>query len=460
MRGHRRGFFCFIEWLLQYRFVSLLERLALNRRELRAWAMYDWALSAVQTTVMVAVFPIFFIQVAGAGAPGTKAGQWWALANGIAVALSAILSPILGAIADAAAAKKKLLFAWTLLGAIGVAVMYTIGRGDLMLASVLFVLVAVAASASAVFYDALLPHIASPNEVDRVSSVAYAIGYLGGGLLLAANLAVIAKPAMFGLHSTDATFPVRLSLISVAVWWLAFSIPLFLRVPEPPRRLESDETTGQSPVRLAFMRLFETFHELRRYKQAFLMLIAFVLYNDGIATVQRMATAYGTELGIARESLIAAILIVQFVGVPATFLFGVLADKIGARRAILAGLVVYLGISVLGYYMKTAAHFYLLAGLVGLVQGGTQALSRSLFAALIPSHKSGELFGFYSVFGKFAGVIGPFFFAALLGATGSSRGAILSVSIFFLVGGAILMLVNVKEGTRVAREAEQATHRV
>jgi MFS transporter, UMF1 family len=439
---------------------SLLQRLSLHRRELRAWAMYDWALSAVQTTVMVAVFPIFFIQVAGANAEGTKAGQWWAIANGIAVTLSALLSPILGAIADAAAAKKKLLAAWTVTGALAVASMFLIGRGDLPLAATLFVIVALSASASAVFYDALLPHIASPGEVDRVSSVAYAIGYLGGGLLLAANLAVIAKPSLVRLDGADATLPVRLSLISVAVWWLCFSLPLFLRVPEPPRLLEPDEGTTQSPVRLAFTRLFETFHELRKYKQAFLMLIAFVLYNDGISTVQRMATAYGTELGIRRESLIAAILIVQFVGVPATFLFGVLADKISARRAILCGLVVYLGISVLGYYMQNATHFYILAGLVGLVQGGTQALSRSLFATLIPSHKSGELFGFYSVFGKFAGIIGPFFFAMLLSTTGSSRSAILSVSLFFLAGGALLMMVKVEEGKRVAREAEQATHRV
>jgi MFS transporter, UMF1 family len=243
----------------------------------------------------------------------------------------------------------------------------------------------------------------------------------------------------------------------VTIWWLLFSIPLFRGVPEPPRRFEEDERVGQNPVRVALSRLVETFHELRDYRQAFLMLIAFVLYNDGITTVQRMAAAYGTELGIARESLIAAILIVQFVGVPATFLFGMLAGAIGARRTILAGLVIYVGISILGYYMKTAAHFYLLAGLVGLVQGGTQALSRSLFATLIPHYKSGEFFGFYSVFGKFAGIIGPFLFAAIIGATGSSRAGILSVSVFFVVGGFLLTLVNIEEGTQKAREAEQAT---
>lgn len=440
--------------------MPLLERLALHRPELRAWALYDWALSAAQTTVMVAVFPIFYIQVAGAAAGGTKAGQWWALSNGIAVAIVAVVSPLLGAFADVTAAKKKLLAAWTLAGALACALMYFVGRGDLMLATALFIVVAISASAAAVFYDALLPHIASAGEIDRVSSAAYAIGYLGGGTLLAVNLVMISKPAWIGLGAADATLPVQLSFISVAVWWVLFSIPLLRRVPEPPPRLEEDEEAGQNPVRIAVTRLYETFHELRTYKQAFLMLVAFVLYNDGITTVQRMAAAYGTELGIARESLIAAILIVQFVGVPATFVFGAVAGVIGTRRTILTGLVVYLGISLLGYFMTTATHFYILAGLVGLVQGATQALSRSLFATLIPRYKSGEFFGFYSVFGKFAGIIGPFLFAALIGATGSSRIGILSVSVFFLVGGLLLMLVNVEEGTRKAREAEQATHAV
>jgi UMF1 family MFS transporter len=246
-------------------------------------------------------------------------------------------------------------------------------------------------------------------------------------------------------------------MLSVAVWWLLFAIPLFRRVPEPPRRLESDEQAGQNAIRVAFVRLLETFRELRSFKHAFLMLVAFLIYNDGISTIQKMATAYGTELGIRRESLIAAILIVQFVGIPATFLFGGLATRIGAKRSILAGLVVYLGVSLFAYSMKTAAHFYILAGMVGLVQGGTQALSRSLFATLIPRYKSGEFFGFYSVFSKFAGIFGPLLFAGMIGATGSSRNAILSVILFFLLGGTLLMFVNVGEGERSARAAEEAT---
>jgi UMF1 family MFS transporter len=437
--------------------VKVTERLGLHRRELRAWAMYDWALSPVQTTVMVAVFPIFYIQVAGADAGATTASQWWAISNGIAIALAAAIAPVLGAIADYSAAKKKLLALSMAAGVAGCLLMYFIGAGDLAFASMLFILVAIGASSALAFNDALLPHIASSDEVDRVSSAAFAIGYIGGGLVLALNLLMILRPAWFGMGES-ATLPVRVSMVVAGVWWVVFSIPLFRRVPEPPRQLEADEEAGQNPLRVAMSRISETFRALRGYKQAFLMLIAFLIYNDGISTIQKMAAAYGTELGIARGSLIAAILIVQFVGIPATFLFGIIADRISAKRAILITLGVYVVISFVGYFMKTAAHFYMLAVLVGLVQGGAQALSRSLFSMLIPRHKSGEFFGFYSVFSKFAGIFGPFLFAGIIGATGSSRHGILSVLVFFIIGGALLMMVNVNEGARAARAADEGTH--
>lgn len=433
---------------------GFLERIGLHRPELRAWAMYDWALSAVQTTVMVAVFPIFFITVAGAEVGEAHANQAWATTNSIAIAIVALLSPVLGAIADIAGAKKRLCAAFMVLGALASGGMFWIHRGDLGLASILFGLAAIAAAGSAVFYESLLPHIASDDEVDRVSTAGYAVGYVGGGVLLALNLLWIQRPEWFGLGGREPTLPVRLAFVSVSVWWLLFSIPMFRRVSEPARRLERDERAGESPVRTAFTRLVETFHELRGYRNAFLMLLGFLLYNDGIATIQKMATAYGTEIGIDRGALISAILIVQFVGIPCTFLFGGLAGWIGAKRAIFLGLLVYVGISVLGYFMRTATHFFILAGLVGMVQGGTQALSRSLFAAMIPRHKSGEFFGFYSVFNKFAGIFGPLLFAGTIGATGSSRNAILSVILFFVAGAILLAFVNVEAGERAARAAE------
>jgi MFS transporter, UMF1 family len=441
---------------------SLLARLGLDRPELRAWAMYDWAASAMQTTVMVAVFPIYFVKVAGAGLAGGGATQRLATVNTIALVVIALASPVLGAVSDYGGNKKLFIAVFMAVGAAAVAGLFFVHTGDLTLASWLFVLALIGVAGSFVFYEALLPHIARGGELDRVSTAGYALGYVGGGVLLALNLAWIQKPAWFGLPAgpgldeSAATLPARLAFLSVAVWWLIFSIPLFRRVPEPPARLEPDEQRGQSPIRMAFVRLGETFRELRGYRQAFLMLLAFLVYNDGIQTIIKMATAYGTELGIDQSALIGAILLVQFVGIPCSFLFGMLAGRIGAKRALFLGLLAYTAISILGYYMKTATHFYVLAGLVGMVQGGTQALSRSLFASMIPQHKSGEFFGFFSVFEKFAGIFGPLIFAGTIAATGSSRNAILSVIGFFAVGAAILALVDLDAGRRQALVADAA----
>ncbi len=424
--------------------------------------MYDWAASAVHTTIMVAVFPIYFVKVAGAELPVSSATQRLATVNTVALVVIALISPILGAISDYRGTKKRLLAVFMFVGIAAIGGMFFVDRGEIDLASVVFLVALIGVAGSYVFYEALLPHIARPEEIDRVSSAGYAVGYIGGGLLLALNLAWIQKPAWFGLPSepdlgeAQATLPVRLAFVSVAVWWLIFSLPLFRRVPEPPPRLEPDERPGESPIKMAFVRMAETFRELRGYRQAFLMLLAFLIYNDGIQTIIRMATAYGTELGIGQNSLIAAILLVQFIGFPCTFLFGTLAGRIGAKRAILLGLVAYGVISVLAYFMTNATHFYLLAGLVGMVQGGTQALSRSLFASMIPPHKSGEFFGFFSVFEKFAGIFGPLIFAGTIAATGSSRNAMLSVIGFFVIGAIVLAFVDIDEGRRAAAEVESA----
>lgn len=438
-----------------------LATIGLHRPELRAWAMYDWANSAMMTTVVAAVFPIYYYSVAGAGLPEGVATFRFSVATTIGLGIVALTAPVLGALADFTAAKKKFLAAFLVLGVGSVASMFFIQQGDWLLASVLFVLANIGAGASFVFYDSLLPHIASAEEIDRVSTAGYAIGYLGGGVLLALNLAWISAPALFGLPSgegltpSEATLPARLALLSVAVWWLLFSIPLFRGVPEPPRGLEPDENRRDSAVRVAFTRLAETFRELRGYKHAFLMLLAFLIYNDGIGTIIKMATIYGTEIGIGQNSMILAILVVQFVGVPFSFAFGAVAGRVGPKKAIFFGLLVYVGISILGYFMTTATHFLILAALVGLVQGGTQALSRSLFASMIPRHKSGEFFGFFAVFEKFAGIFGPAIFALTIAFTGSSRNAILSIIIFFVAGAYLLAKVDVDEGRRIAREAER-----
>jgi MFS transporter, UMF1 family len=444
-------------------FHSLLSRLGLDRPELRAWAMYDWAASAMQTTIMVAVFPIYFVKVAGANLAESGATQRLATVNTLALVIIALLSPILGAVSDYRGSKKRLLAGFMVIGIVAVLGMFFIERGDLGLASWLFTISLIGVTGSFVFYEALLPHIARPGEIDRLSTAGYALGYVGGAILLALNLAWIQRPDWFGLPSgpglspSQATLPVRLAFVSVALWWTIFSIPLFRRVPEPVPTLEPDESRGDHPVKIAFVRLGDTFRELRSYRNAFLMLLAFLIYNDGIQTIIKMATAYGTELGIGQSALIGAILLVQFVGIPCSFLFGMVAGRIGAKRALFLGLLAYTAISVLGYFMKTATHFYVLAALVGTVQGGTQALSRSLFASMIPHHKSGEFFGFFSVFEKFAGIFGPLIFAGTIAATGSSRNAILSVIVFFAVGALLLYPVDVKEGQRIARAADLMT---
>ena len=432
--------------------MSLLDRLGLGRPDLRAWAMYDWANSAVQTTIIAAVFPIYYQKVAAAGQLQAVAMSRFAWATTIAILIVAIVAPLLGAIADYTAIKKRLLGIFVAIGATAAAGMFWIGHGDWKLALTLFVIVNVGVAGSIVFYESLLPHLVGERDLDRVSSAGYAIGYLGGGTLLAINLAMIQRPEMFGIP--DAGIATRLALASVAVWWVGFSIPLFRRVPEPAVRLEADERPGGNVLATGVKRLSETFHELRRYRNAFILLMAFLLYNDGIQTMIRMATIYGTGIGLPESAMITALLLTQFIGVPCAFAFGAVASRIGAKTAVFVGLAVYVAITLLGYFMSTAAHFFALAILVGMVQGGTQALSRSLFASMIPRHKSSEFFAFFSVFERYAGVLGPAIFAFVVERSGSGRSAILAVAVFFIVGAAILAFVNVEEGRRAARAAE------
>ena len=441
-----------------------LKKLGLDRPELRAWAMYDWANSAMVCVIITAIFPSYYENVACAGV--MKAGQatrWFAIVTTIGMVIIAVLSPVLGTMADFNGRKKAMLGGFMLMGAAACAGMFFIYQGDWILASVLFIFANIGANGSFVFYDSLLPHIARDDEVNRVSTAGYALGYLGGGILLAINLAWYLKPQWFGLPADEgltpaATLRIRLAFLSVAVWWLIFSIPLFRRVPEPPATGLPPEYEGNRvfPLRPAIDRLVETGRSLGRYRQAVIMLLAFLIYNDGIGTIMRMATIYATELKIDKSWTISSILVVQFVGIPFAFLFGMLADRIGAKPSIALGLVVYAVICIVGYFMKTGLHFLILAILVGTVQGGTQALSRSLFASLIPRNKSGEFFGFFGTIEKFAGILGPATFAAISFVTGDSSGAIIAIIGFFVVGGLLLAFVDVEEGQRVARSEDKA----
>jgi UMF1 family MFS transporter len=434
-------------------YTSLLDRLGLHRRELRAWACYDVANSAFMTTVLM-IFPVYFVRVPAADFAADVARSRFALATSFAVVTVGLLGPILGTLADYRGSKKAFLGTFMALGAGATAALALATQGRWMLALAAFVVANVGATATLAFYNALLPGIASEDEVDRVSTAGFAMGYLGGGALFALNLVMISSPATFGL--ADAAVATRIAFLSVAVWWVLFSIPLFRRVREPAARPDADAPAGAGALRVAVGRFRASVSELRRFKDAGLLMLAFLVYNDAINTIIRMATAYGDEIGIPPAQMMLTLLMVQLVGVPFAFGFGLLADRVGTRRAIFIALAVYAGISVYGFLLRTAMQFFVLGFLVATVQGGAQALSRSLFASLIPRHKAGEMFGFFGVFDRFGGAIGSFVFAVTFAATGSGRPAILTLVIFFALGAWLLSRVDVERGRRLAREADAA----
>jgi UMF1 family MFS transporter len=424
-----------------------------TRASIRAWCLYDWANSAFATTVMAALFPPFFREIAVAGGLSpVDATATWGYVTALALAVVAVLAPVLGAAADRSGRSRSWLGACALLGILATAAMPLIGAGQWRLAAALFATANVGFASSIVFYESLLPHLVPAHRLDAVSARGYALGYLGGGILLVINAAWVLRPSWFGLAGAGAA--VRLSFASAAVWWAMFSIPLLRKVPDPPPA--PDAVAGGNVLAGGLRRLRATFREVRQYRQLLLMLVAYWIYNDGIGTIVKMATAFGSEIGIATGDLVGALVLTQFVGWPCTTLWGRLARRLGARRVVLMGLAVYVLICVGGLFLRAAWQFYLLAGLVGTVQGGTQSLSRSLFAAMVPRHKSAEFFGFYATSGKLAGIAGPLVFGLVAQATGASRLSVFALIVFFVVGGALLWRLDEKAGAAAAREAERA----
>lgn len=413
----------------------------------RAWCMYDWANSAFVTTVTAALFPPFFRSLAtSAGLSGNRATAYWGYTSSAALLLVAIVAPLLGATADHTGGRKRYMAAFAALGIAFTASFFAIGDGAWRVAAALYVMAAMGFSGANVFYDSFLPHVAGAGDVDRVSARGFALGYLGGGLLLALNVLWVMWPRAFGMP--DGGFAVRASFVSVAVWWALFSIPFFRTVHEPA---VAPRTARSSPAVLeGLSRLVRTMKGVGRYRQLSLFLLAFWIYSDGIGTIIRMATAYGSEIGIGVTDMVLALIATQIVGIPCTLIFARLARRIGAKRSIMLTLAVYAVVASSAYHMKTAVHFYALAFSVATVQGGCQALSRSVFARMVPSDSVAEFFGFYSASSKFAGVLGPLIFGFLSQATGQSRLGIVSVAGFFIVGAALLWRVDVEEGEMAA----------
>ena len=414
--------------------------------------MYDWANSAFATTVMAGFFPVFFKQYWSIGADATVSTARLGLGNSIAGLVVALCAPILGAIADKGGARKKFLLFFAFMGIVMTMGLYLVSRGNWPMAVLLYVLATVGFSGGNIFYDALITGITTDDKIDMVSSLGFSMGYLGGGLLFAVNVWMTLRPETFGFP--DAGEAVRFSFLMVGIWWAVFSIPIFLFVKEPEGTASGAH--DDNLISAGFHQLRETFREVRHLKTIFLFLLAYWLYIDGVNTVIRMAVDYGISIGLDTKDLILALLMTQFVGFPSAIGFGFLGRKFGTRPAIFAAIAVYLFVSIWAAFMKNSTEFYVLAIIVGLVQGGIQALSRSYFARLIPVGKSGEYFGFYNMVGKFSAIIGPVFmggvglFIKSLGydSQTASRISITSVALFFIAGGILLYFVNEERGKK------------
>jgi len=416
-----------------------------NKRAVWSWAFYDWANSAYSTTVMAGFFPLFFKEYWADPHNPSQSTFYLGMANSIASMVVAALAPLLGSVADQGSAKKKFLTFFAFLGVIMTGGLWMVAQGNWQMAVLFYVIATIGFASGNVFYDALLPSLASEERVDAVSSLGFGLGYLGGGLLFLVNVFMYLKPEIFGIP--DGATAIKLSFLSVAVWWAVFTIPLILFVPEP-KNYETIEFNNA--IRMGWVQLVQTFKEIRNMKVVGTFLLAYWFYIDGVDTIIRMAVDYGMSLNFPGESLIIALLIVQFVAFPAALIYGWLASKIGAKTGIMVGITAYSFITLLGYFMTEAWHFYILAILIGLFMGGIQALSRSLYTRIIPPDKSAEFFGFYNMLGKFAAIIGPALMGTIALVTGSARLSILSILLLFILGAFFLNKVDVNEGKRLA----------
>ncbi len=411
----------------------------LFERKTLSWAMYDWANSAFATTVIAGFFPIFFREFWSVDVESTLTTYRLGVASSISSLLIVILAPILGAISDRAGIKKKLLMVFAFIGVVSTFGLFLVAQGLWFPAVVLFAVATIGFSGANVFYDALLLEVAPTRDrIHQVSGFGFALGYLGGGILFAINVLMVLNPGFFGL--ANAGQAVKVSFLTVAIWWAVFSIPIMLFVKESPR---NDSLAGSAIVG-GFRQLRDTFREIQTKRTILLFLFAYWFYIDGVDTVFRMSVDYGLSIGLGSNDLISALLLVQFVAFPAALVFGRLGQKIGPKAGIYVGIFVYTVATIWAYFITSGTEFYILAVMIGLVVGGIQALSRSMLGQLIPNHQAGEYYGFFNMVGKSAAVIGPFLVgwsAAMFGA----RNSILSVILLLAVGGILLWFVNPSE---------------
>lgn len=502
------------------------------RRRILSWALYDWANHAYITTTATTYFPPYFLAIAapvflraGAGSADKAslalardaASNVFAFTVALALCCAAVLAPVVGTYADLTDERKRILVRITIAGGILASLMFWLTTGMWLAALVLYFLTQVIVNIALGLNSSLLPHTALPHDMNRVSSLGYAMGYVGGGLLLAVNTTVFFSAGRLGISSDLA---VRMAFLSVGIWWIGFTVPYLLNVPEP-KILSRARNKSRSPLREAFLQIARTVREIRRYGELFKMLIAFWFYMEGIGAIILLATVYGAALGLSMAVLIGTLLMTQIVAFPYAILFGRIpdtgsrwrgaylsmvlwaaftlpvlglyaktagdlsipqtffilavdqiagiifsfalgrflfagfADKLDTKRAVLLGLTIYIIVPLWGYVLTTKAEFFMLGWLVGTVQGGTQALSRTIYAKLSPLAKSGEFFGLYGLSEKFAGILGPFLYATVGQITHSPKSSILSIVVFFFIGIWLLRRVDIEKGARVAAEEER-----
>ena len=416
----------------------------LKRKKVISWALYDWANSAFATTVMAGFFPLFFKSFWAADLSPAESTAVIGTTNSLAGLFIMLSAPILGAYSDLGKLKKKFLAFFALLGVLSTGYLYFIPQGDWVIAASLYALAVVGFSGGNIFYDSLIVSVSKQEQRHKVSSLGFSMGYLGGGLLFVVNVLMYLNPAWFGLSSQSEA--ILWSFLSVAIWWAVFSLPLFMSVEE---KSNTEISKGLfENITEAFKAVVLTLREIKKHKRVAIFLIAYWLYIDGVDTIVRMAIAYGSDIGLDASSMITALLLTQFVGFPATLVFGIFADKIGFKKILTIGISIYILISFYAYYMSTALEFYILAGTVGLVQGGIQAISRSFFSNIIPMNKEAQFFGFYNLVGKSAVFLGPVLVSWVALIFGNPRFGILSL-LFLLVPGLVLLwMVPDKELTR------------
>ncbi len=412
-----------------------------SKRSMLAWACYDWANSAFATTVMAGFFPVFFSAYWAVGTSSEEGTFYLGLANSLGSLIVALLAPFLGAIADWGSYKKRMLAFFAFLGSVMTASLYVLSMGSWPFAVLFYSLAVVGFSGANTFYDALLPFVASERKVDFASSLGYSLGYIGGGLLFLVNVLMYLNPSWFGFASQEAA--IKASFVIVGIWWVVFTLPLLFFVKEENHR----QTIGyREAIHKGLGSTFRTIRSFRQLKTIALFLAAYWLYIDGVDTIIRMAVNYGTSLHFPSESLIIALLITQFVAFPSALAYSAFGKKIGVKQALQVAIAAYAIIAILGFFMTKPIHFYILAIIIGLFQGGIQALSRSFYTRLIPKQYSAEFFGFFNMLGKFAAIIGPLLMGIVTLATQSTRAGIFSLVALFIGGYFLLRKVDEEQG--------------